>query len=318
MGCRAIYLYMIIRKNPTIEYLSETVFKNFVRFEEDKVVLMDDCPKELSIIFYQIEPPNIRVVYEMRNPICKCGNKLHKHAIVSWKMDRKYPIFKYQYKCEKCGKTIVTPLEGIVDKYCSYTNDTKNLVVNLYSNEYISYANASNFINDNYTLNISKQTTYNYNSKETNSYLLEKEKAIEEKIEEKDIKFTGFPGHDEAFCRINGESYSFLAMLDSNNRRIINDQLVPANEYRDLLETFITFSLKDLSVYNNPNTPNPPHPLLLPDLKKDTLIGDGLSEYPNIAKKNNMNFHPCGFHKNHESKNTRMEKTKNTTKKNRI
>ena len=107
-------------------------------------------------------------------------------------------------------------------------------------------------------------------------------------------------------------------MLDSNNRRIINDQLVPANEYRDLLETFITFSLKDLSVYNDPNTPNPPHPLLLPDLKKDTLIGDGLSEYPNIAKKNNMNFHPCGFHKIMNQRTPVWKRQKNTTKKNRI
>ena len=160
---------MYIIRNPTVEYLSETVFKNFVSFEEDKVVLMDDCPKDLAIMFYHIEPPHIR------NPICKCGNKLHKHAIVNWNMDLKYPIFKYQYKCEKCGKTIITPLKGIVDKYCSYTKDTKNLVVNIYSNEHISYANASNFINDNCTLNISRQTTYNYNSNETDTHLLEKE-----------------------------------------------------------------------------------------------------------------------------------------------
>ena len=63
-----------------------------------------------------------------------------------------------------------------------------------------------------------------------------------------------------------------------------------------MLETFIIYSLKDLSVYNDPNTPNPPHPLLLPDLKKHTLIGDGLPEYPGIAKKANMDFHPCDFH----------------------
>ena len=41
-------------------------------------------------------------------------------------------------------------------------------------------------------------------------------------------------------------------MVDSNNQRIINDQLIPEEEYRDLLETFITYSLKDLSIYKNP------------------------------------------------------------------
>ena len=288
---------MYLKNTPTIEYLSESVFKNFVRFETDKVVLKDSCPKELAIIFYYMEPSDIRVVYEMSNPVCECGNKLDKHAIIKWEMDLTYPIFKYQYKCRTCGKTIITPLNDIVDKYSSYTNDTKNLVVNIYSNEHISYANATKLINEDQGLNISKQSIYNYNMDKTDDYLLEKEKIIEEKLEEKDIDLSGFPGHDEAFCRINGEKYSFLAMVDSNNQKIINDQLIPEEEYRDLLETFITYSLKDLSIYKNPNKPNPPHPILLPDLKKDTLIGDGLKEYPNIAKKNNMDFHPCGFHK---------------------
>ena len=86
-------------------------------------------------------------------------------------------------------------------------------------------------------------------------------------------------------------------MLDSNNRMIMNNQLVPETEYREFLETFIIYSQKDLSVYKDPNTPNPPHLLLVPDFKKETLIGDGLREYPTIAQKANMDFHPCVFHK---------------------
>ena len=85
-------------------------------------------------------------------------------------------------------------------------------------------------------------------------------------------------------------------MIDSNNQNIINDQIIPENEYRDFLETFIIYSQKDLSPYKDSNTLNPRHPLLLTDLKKNTLIGDELKEYPIIAKKANMNFHPCGFH----------------------
>ena len=135
-------------------------------------------------------------------------------------------------------------------------------VVNIYSNDHISYANATKFINEDQGLNISKQSIYNYNTDKTDDYLLKKEKIIEEKLEEKDIELSRFPGHDEAFCRINGEKYSFLAIVDSNNQRIINNQLIPEDEYRDLLETFITYSLKDLSIYKNPNKPHPPHPIL--------------------------------------------------------
>ena len=287
---------MRIKNTPTIEYLSETIFKNFVTFYEDKVVLKDFCPKEVAIAFFSMLPSHIRVIYEMSNPVCDCGHKLDKHAIVDWNMDLKYLIFKYRYICPECGKTIITPLKGIVDKSCNYTIDTKNFVVNIYSNEHISYANTSNLINDNYAFNISRQSTFNFNKK-TDDLLTKKEEIIEEKIKEKNIDFTGFPGHDEAFLKVNGEKYTLLAMLDSNNQRIINDQLIPEKDYRDFLEIFIIYSLKDLSVYKDPNTPNPPHSLLLPDLKKDTLIGDGLKEYPNIAKKANMGFHPCVLHK---------------------
>ena len=143
---------------------------------------------------------------------------------------------------------------------------------------------------------MSRQTTYNCNDKESDEYLSKKDEIIEEKLKEKNITVSGYYGHDEAFLRINGEKYSFLAMLDSNNQKIINDQLIPEEEYREFLETFITYSLKDLSTYNNPDTINPAHPLLLPDLKKHTLTGDGLPEYPSIAKKANIDFHPCVFH----------------------
>ncbi len=62
--------------------MSKTLFKRFVTFDVDKVVLKDSCPKELAIAFYMMETPNIRVVYEMSNPVCECGHKLDKHSII--------------------------------------------------------------------------------------------------------------------------------------------------------------------------------------------------------------------------------------------
>ena len=288
---------MTSKNAPTYYNKSEAIFKTIVTFEDDKVLIKNIAPKEVAILFYNIEPEDIRVVYEMTDPVCECKTKLHKHQIISWNMDKKYPIYKYQYKCPKCGKTIVTPLPDIADKGCNYTNEFKEEVVNLYSKEHIAYGNCAKFINEKHDINMNRQTVYNYNDKESDDYYNQKEKIIEEKMKDKNIEPTGFPGHDEAFLRINGVKYSLLTMLDSNNQAIINDQLIPEDEYRNFLETFITYSQKDLSAYNDSNTPNPRHPSLVPFNKKETLIGDGLREYPGIAKKLNMDFHPCVFHK---------------------
>ena len=282
--------------SPTYKCNTELVFNSMVSFEENRVIIKDFAPKEVAMLFYQIEPEDVKIIYEMSNPVCECGNNLHKHAIIDWKMDDEYPIFKYQYRCPKCRKTIITPLLDIVDKGCTYTKDIKDEVVNLYAKEHISYAHSRDFLNEKYGLDLTRQSVFNFNDKESDEYLTEREDKIQEKIKDKNIEPTGYPGHDEAFFKINGEKHTLFAMIDSNNQHIINDQITPESEYRDLLETFIIYSLKDLSVYNDPNTPNPPHPLLLPDLKKQTLIGDGLPEYPKIAKKANINFHPCDFH----------------------
>ena len=284
------------KNNPTYKYKTEEVFNNFVTFMENSVVLSESTPKEIAILFYLIEPEDVRIIYQMDNRVCNCGGKLNKNQIVSWDMDKMYHIYKYQYKCTKCGKTIVTPLPDIVDKGCNYTTDIKKEVVNLYDKEHISYENVKNFINEKNNLNISRQTIYTYNDKFSDAYLSNKEEKIQEKLEEKNISESGYYGHDEAFLRINGLKYSFFAMVDSTNQSIVNDQLIPEEDYRLLLEPFILYSLKDLSVYNDPETPNPLSPLLLPDLKKHTLTGDGLPEYPSIAKKANMDFHPCVFH----------------------
>ena len=280
----------------TFKFKSELVFNDIVTFCENAVLLKDFAPKEIAILFYHIEPSDIKIIYEMSNPVCECGNKLHKHDLINWNMDKKYPLFKYRYICPKCNKTIITPLEPIVKKGCNYTEDIRVMTMNLYSKEHISYANATRFINEAYDLSLTRQSIYNFNDKESEKYIAKKEEKIQEKLNEKNIEPTGFPGHDESFLTIKGEKYAFLAMIDSNNQKIINDQIIPENEYRDFLETFIIYSQKDLSPYKDQNTPNPRHPLLLTDLKKNTLIGDGLKEYPIIAKKANMNFHPCGFH----------------------
>lgn len=83
------------------------------------------------------------------------------------------------------------------------------MTVNLYSKEHISYQNATKFLNEAYDLSLSRQTTYNFNDKELEEYISKKEEKIQEKLNEKNIEPTGFPGHDESFLTINGKNTHF-------------------------------------------------------------------------------------------------------------
>ena len=166
----------------TFKFKSELVFNDIITFCENAVLLKDFAPKEIAILFYHIEPSDIKIIYEMSNPVCECGNKLHKHDLINWNMDKKYPIFKYRYICPKCNKTIITPLEPIVKKGCNYTEDIRVMTMNLYSKEHISYANATKFINEAYDLSLTRQSIYNFNDKESEKYIAKKRRKNTRKV----------------------------------------------------------------------------------------------------------------------------------------
>ena len=81
------------KNTSTFKFRSELVFNDIVTFCENAVLLKDYAPKEIAILFYHIEPPDIKIIYEMSNPICDCGNKLHKHDLIKWNMNKKISYF---------------------------------------------------------------------------------------------------------------------------------------------------------------------------------------------------------------------------------
>ena len=104
--------------------------------------------------------------------------------------------------------------------------------------------------------------------------------------------------YDEEFIGNKNQKYARLTLIDSNTRVIINDQKIPKEQFDSyFVEIFLTYSLKDLSVYNDPTRPNPRHPLLLPGLKKDVIVSDGDKAYPKILEKLNVEQHLCATHK---------------------
>lgn len=176
---------------------------------------------------------------------CECGSNTHKHVIVGWKMDNKYPIFiNIIHICPNCGKSLKPEMEGIVEHGCCYTREVRYYIEEMCSKEHISYGKVAELINDEYGLNISRQNVFYAHKQNADEYLSAKEDKIKERLNEENIEATGFPGHDEGFCSSDREKYAYLAMLDSNNQMIINDSLFLEENYRDYLSGFIEYSQK--------------------------------------------------------------------------
>ena len=212
-------------------------------------------------------------------------------------MNKIFPIYKQRYKCTTCGKTITTPLKGIVDKYCNYTSIIMDLTLKIDSIEHTSYKNKAKLFNS-WGLKIHRSTVFLHKKKRYPEYSQAKHKGIEKLLKDKTMKLSGVYCYDEEFLGDKNHKYVRLSLIDANTKVIINDHKIPKELFDSYyMETFLKYSLKDLSVYSDPTRSNPRHPLLLPDLKKEVIVTDGDRAYPKILEKLCLKQHLCAFHK---------------------
>ena len=289
---------MTTKKTPTTNISAEKIFNSLVWFKNEKIFLSQKVPTIVAIFLLLMMPCEVKIIYAMKETTCSCGGKLHKHEIKSWKMNKKFPIFKQRYKCNSCGKTITTSLNGIADKYCNYTSKIIDLTLSIDFIEHTSYKNKAKFLKNELGLKINRSTVYLHKKKRYRNFSQEKRKGIKKLLKEKNICLSGVYNYDEEFIGNKNQKYARLSLIDANTRVIINDQKIPKEQFTtDFVEIFLTYSLKDLSIYNDPTRPNPRHPLLLPDLKKDVIVTDGDKAYPKILEKLGVEQHLCAFHK---------------------
>ena len=286
---------------PTDIISAELIFKDYVDFEENVIYLTDEVPDYIAKFLDDIMPDYVIIIYEMFNPVCPyCGAKLHKHEIKKWDINKQTTVYKQRYKCTNstCSKTITTPLSKIVEKNCCYTKEIRKIGNELEDLEHISYEKKSELIEKQYGIKIPRQTVQYHEFIKSEQYLSQKEEKIAQLIQERNIEFSGIIGYDESFFSINNEKYVRITSIDSKNHMILNDQIMKYEDFdKYFIEIFMTYSLKDLTPYSNPDMPNPKHSLLLTDLKKDTMITDGYTTYVPIIEKLHMTHQKCVFHK---------------------
>ena len=292
---------MTLKTAPTDIMSVEIIFKDYVTFKKNKIYLTEDVPGHIAEFFKEIMPDYILIIYEMFNPVCPyCGARLHKHEIKKWEMNKKTLVYKQRYQCtnHSCMKTVTTDLPEIVDKDCCFTKDIKRMGNELEDLEHISYEKKAELIQKRYGVKIPRQTVQYHEFTESEEYLSKKEEKINQIIEERNIEFSGIFGYDESFFFIDGEKYVRTTSIDTKNHMILNDQIMKAEDFdKYFIEIFMTYSLKDLTDYSNPDVSNPKHPLLLRDLKRDTMITDGYTAYVPIIESLQMDHQKCVFHK---------------------
>ncbi len=292
---------MTFKLAPTDIISAELVFKDYVTFKENTIYLTEKVPYKVADFINGIMPDFAIIVYEMSNPICPhCGSKLHRHEIKEWKINKKLTVFKQRYKCtnSSCSKTITTPLTDIVEKNCCYTQEIRQMGNEIEGIEHISYEKKAELIEKNHGVKIPRQTVHHHQLTQSDQLLTKKEEKIQIMLKERNIECSGIIGYDESFFFISGEKYVRTTSLDSQNHMILNDQIMKKEDFdKYFIEIFMTYSLKDLTIYSNPNQPNPQNHLYLTDLKKDTMITDGYAAYVPIIEKLQMTHQKCVFHK---------------------
>ena len=137
-------------------------------------------------------------------------------------MNKIFCIYKQRYKCKSCRKTITTPLNGIVDKYCNYTSIIINLALKIDSIEHTSYKNKAKLFNS-WGLNIHRSTVFLHKKKKYPVYSKMKHEGIEKLLKEKNMGLSGVYNYDEEFLGNKNQKFAMKINPAKRNSPILLD-----------------------------------------------------------------------------------------------
>ena len=172
---------------------------------------------------------------------------------------------------------MTTSWSQYINKNCNYSKNIQNYRFMQSQIFYASYENTTELINQDKNLNISKQSIYNYERKSCRTSLAEREAALWNEIKRLEIKESGYYHYDEEFIKINGDVYVRLSIIDAHTRIIINDIIIPKDQFnKEYIKEFFIDSLNGLEL--------------------NTIITDGHRSYPEIIDELGAKHQLCTFH----------------------
>ena len=274
------FYIMKTKKPPTIISCVEEL-KNFCICGYGKsLYISNQIPLKIVESFIEIMNEDMEItIFDYREIMDNNSINLKKNGRTKIKLNKKYEIYKqtYYYYSKNRIKYLTTMMPLYIKKYCCYTPDIQNYRFMQSKIFYASYENTTDLINEKNNLNITRQSVYLYEREACMINLAKKEQKIWKTINKLEIKPSGKYNYDEEYIKINKEVYVRLSLIDAHTRIIINDILIPRNQFnKEYIKSFFITSLNGFSL--------------------DTIITDGYRAYPQIIDKIGAKHQLCRFH----------------------
>ena len=274
------FYIMKTKKPPTIISCVEEL-KNFCICGYGKsLYISNQIPLKIVESFIEIMNEDMEItIFDYREIMDNNSINLKKNGRTKIKLNKKYEIYKqtYYYYSKNRIKYLTTMMPLYIKKYCCYTLDIQNYRFMQSKIFYASYENTTDLINEKNNLNITRQSVYLYEREACMINLAKKEQKIWKTINKLEIKPSGKYNYDEEYIKINKEVYVRLSLIDAHTRIIINDILIPRNQFnKEYIKSFFITSLNGFSL--------------------DTIITDGYRAYPQIIDKIGAKHQLCRFH----------------------
>jgi hypothetical protein len=295
-------------KKPTVILCFEDFIKSCIIAEKNDLLISNIVSPELVEKF--IELGNLFgfelkiTIFDFREYDPEFAETHIKNGTVNFKLNNKYYVKKqtYKFKSKNRIKYYTTLWNEYIDKFCNYTRKIKQIGLKYSQITYISYGAKSEIINLENDIHMSRQATYLNEKELTPLYIIEKEKTLMNEIKKLNIEPSGYYNYDEEFIKINKEIYVRLTLIDAHTRMIINDELIPKNQFNKFyIEKFLNESTEGIEL--------------------NTIITDGHSSYREIIDKLGAKHQLCTFHLMHNlmadlnptihGKNRKIESLKN-------
>ena len=267
-------------KKPTEIYCVEDLFKYYLFGQGNLLYVCNTISPKIVDLFSEIMDTELFVIYfDYREYDPEFAQTHVKNGLVEYKLNKKYIIYKqtYKYQSKNKEKFITTILPEYIDKYCNYTREIKEQGLMCTKITYSSYGSKTEIVNEQFKLNISRQSIYLHEKELSPQYIYNKEQEILKEIKKLNIKPSGYYSYDEEFIKINKKIYVRLALIDVHTKMIINDELIPKDQFnKEYIEKFLKESTDGI--------------------KLKTIITDGYRSYPEIIERLGAKHQLCTFH----------------------